>query len=1107
MRNWLIVAMIVMSVFVLTFTACLGFGNPSNGDNSSNGDNTSNVGDSSDDGNQNNSQTQCKHTSVTAHEAVTPNCTQTGSIAYWECKICDKLFDDEGLTHEVTLAQTVLKVDPTAHALGTLQAAVPGADCKTRGTVAHYECSRCDKWFSDDKGEHVIAEADKYSAYGSHDFSGTWKTDDSRGHYHLCTVCLTAIDDYVPHKYDTYGKNSKVHWGICSCGATTDETEHSFGAWYTQGGKNYADCDDCGYQKEMFEASYVDFYAINDFHGAVDRISRIGGFMQDADSENKVLINSGDMFQGSMESNSNYGELLSECMDYIGFDSFVYGNHEFDWGMDNLRRLATNSSVPFLGANIYNWNASSRTWGGFASDFAKEYVIKELPNGMKVGIIGVIGKDQITSISSQLVQTIGFKDPKEVVPALSQKLRGELGCDIVVVSAHTGQDTFLEDTSWDITQYADAVFCAHTHQLETYVKNGVPFVQGGSNGRYVSFVRLEVSSLGEVTCKTYESHPYSTGWRNIPEIDSKIAEYNAIIAGEANRVVARTDGSLGSYGELPRVVANAIADYTVEYYPDIDLTLAMVNNARSNISSGEITYSDLYSAIPFDNTVYIAKVSGSDIINEAKYNYIWRVSGEAIVSTGYYYIAVLDYLLYHQNTNRNYNYFASAFKSGFTPIPLEKEGYGQGLYNYRLITRDWMLEKGQTIHASDYGVNVHTDTDLLQSKVELGSGSGGSGHAGTLDDPYTVAETLALTRALSSGGYSSEAVYVKGVVVSRPSAGNSGTVRFDIKDKDGAETFTVYYAVLGSGVSAELKIGDTVVVYGYLYNYNGTTPEMATHSNQQPTVVSVGENAYGVQHKGTLDDPYTVADATGLADGITNANNAYEGYLKATVSNVSGKVFSTSDGSVRNVWVSDGSGNTLQLYLISKFYNGTLGNNWNQTAFELQVGDEVVVYGKFIMYNTTVEMTNGYCVSINGTSTANSKGTLDNPYTVAESLAITGALASGGYSSEPVYVKGIVSSLNSPGTSGDLRFYIKDEEGSDTLYIYYAPPDYDVAVGDTVVIYGYLYNYNGNTPEMANHNNQKPTIVSYTPGSSSYSVQDIAGLAYPLDPKSYSWAI
>ena len=468
----------------------------------------------------------------------------------------------------------------------------------------------------------------------------------------------------------------------------------------------------------------VDLYAINDFHGKYERLAQISGYISDKlDNGNTVALNSGDMFQGSMQSNWNYGRLFAECMDDAGFDAFTYGNHEFDWGLDNLKNLAANSAIPYLGANIYNWNANTRTWGEFASDLAQEYTIKELDNGLKVGIIGVIGKDQITSISSQLVQTIGFKDPKEVVPTISDKLRNDLDCDVVVVSAHTGSDTFLDDATWDITDYADAVFCAHTHQAEKYEKNGVPFIQGGSYGNNVSHVQLSVDSDGKVTCESYNNIYYSDYWSDVDQtvknkVQAKIDNSNEQIASEATKTLATlSGGSLGSQTAVPRLVCNAIADYALSQGYKIDLV--MVNNARNSLS-GTVTYSSLYNAIPFDNMVYVAKVSGKDLLNEASYgsNSVWRVTGTPIEnSSEYYTIAVIDYLLYHQNSDRSYNYFPSAFKSGFQPVALTKPGVE--FYNYRLITRDFLLKQG-TIDTSLYtDDNIHTNKELLQQRVDL----------------------------------------------------------------------------------------------------------------------------------------------------------------------------------------------------------------------------------------------------------------------------------------------------------------------------------------------------------------------------------------------------
>lgn len=473
----------------------------------------------------------------------------------------------------------------------------------------------------------------------------------------------------------------------------------------------------------------VDIYAINDFHGQVNNMPKVAAYLAARKAEGGIILNSGDMFQGSMESNSNFGKLLTDCMAVAGFDEMTFGNHEFDWGLDNLRQLSQNSGVPFLGANIYNWDRNTG-WGTFADDLADEYIIKELDNGIKVGVIGVIGADQITSISSQLVQTIGFKDPLPIIKDLATELREEKDCDIVVVSAHAGpQDIVGEEedydepsTTADLENYVDAMFCAHTHAAQNYLVNGLPFIQGKRYGEYVSHVQFTLDN-GNVSVTAQENIPFD----NLNKIDSDVKtrvqtlinNSNEAIATERNQVLANLSSGLNSSTQIPRLVCHAMAECAKAQDPNIDL--AICNNARNSIYSGALTYSSLYNAIPFDNVVYIAQVSGKDIIKEMGYSgqSMWRVSGRAIENSDskYYTIAVIDYLLYHQNSSRNYNYFPSAFRSGVAaPIPLTKAGVD--IYNYRLITRDFLLSVSGTLNVSPYtGTNDHTNANKLGQSV------------------------------------------------------------------------------------------------------------------------------------------------------------------------------------------------------------------------------------------------------------------------------------------------------------------------------------------------------------------------------------------------------
>ena len=416
------------------------------------------------------------------------------------------------------------------------------------------------------------------------------------------------------------------------------------------------------------------------------------------------MLNSGDMWQGAIESNYNYGNLLTDCMNEIEFDCFTLGNHEFDWGakriLENRKRASsTGYQTPFLAANIYNYDIDTKSTGDYAN-LGDKYVIRTLENGLKVGIIGVIGNGQITSICSQFADPYTFKSPTPIIKQLSDELRIQHDVDVVILDVHTDQKSILEDSSSADTltdyagitkispqsqsRYVDAVFCAHTHQTELGMVNGVPFVQGGSNGEAYSYVSIEVSPQGEVTCLDYSYYDTSSiQVAEDPNLSALVSSYKAI----SDQIGEETLGTLKSYlsyaQSLPNFVATAIAEQTLK--AGYDISYAITNTGRSNLQSGTITYANLYKSLPFDNEIYILDTKGEDLIKEFNFDstHMYRIDSQAIESSKTYRVAVIDYLALHRDVNRNYNYFPSAKIVG----KLTKNGE---VYNYRDITADYI---------------------------------------------------------------------------------------------------------------------------------------------------------------------------------------------------------------------------------------------------------------------------------------------------------------------------------------------------------------------------------------------------------------------------------
>ena len=183
-------------------------------------------------------------------------------------------------------------------------------------------------------------------------------------------------------------------------------------------------CDDCGISVLVA----LDFYAINDLHGKfADTDSNVGvdeltTYLRSAykTDDNVLILSSGDMWQGSFESNATKGMILTDWMNDLDFVSMTLGNHEYDWGEEYVEANEAAAEFPFLAINIYERSTNERV------DYCEPSVVIER-GGMRIGIIGAMG-NCYSSIASDKVEDIYFKTGSQLtslVKAEADRLRQE----------------------------------------------------------------------------------------------------------------------------------------------------------------------------------------------------------------------------------------------------------------------------------------------------------------------------------------------------------------------------------------------------------------------------------------------------------------------------------------------------------------------------------------------------------------------------------------------------------------------------------------------------------------------------------------------------------
>ena len=587
--------------------------------------------------------------------------------------------------------------------------------------------------------------------YGEHSFAPWVTTKEATSieegqERRTCTVCGYYEDRTIniighTHAFATaWSYNETKHWHAATCGHDVkgDEGNHDLSAWTTeiaatttQDGKESRTCSICGYKEERTidkvnpsASGTFTLYTFNDFHGAVNEYSseshiglaKFGTYLKNVSQQDNVLIiDSGDTFQGSIESNWNNGALITEVFNYAHVDVHTLGNHDFDWGEskieDNKAKTASDGwSMTNLAANIYDYDFDSHIEGDVQqSRLGDKYYIKTMKNGIKVGVVGVIGRNQITSICSPLVEDICFKEHIQILKDLSDELRTRKGCNVVIASIHDSAEDSLEKGLSDVSsvsgkKYFDYVACGHSHRDENYTENGVPFTQAACYGECIYKANVTVNN-GAVSNYDINKLSYSTITSSASTIDSNITsiinKYAPAYSSVGSEVIAHSvSGRFYKNQHLPNLLCKAA--YLEAKSEGYSVDMAYCNDARYNIDAGSWTYANLYEAFPFDNVIYVVKMKGSKNLNEIRdYNYVYHDASltETNVNT-WYTVAVIDYLLFHTSDNREYNYFS--FNSNYMQVlGTLKKSNGEN-YLYRDICADYLRSLTGTLRNSDY---------------------------------------------------------------------------------------------------------------------------------------------------------------------------------------------------------------------------------------------------------------------------------------------------------------------------------------------------------------------------------------------------------------------
>ena len=230
-----------------------------------------------------------------------------------------------------------------------------------------------------------------------------------------------------------------------------------------------------------------------DIHAA-DKYAGMGGFVRRAtmldqfrkDNPNVLVFDCGDFSQGTPYYNLFKGEVEVEMLNLMKYDAATIGNHEFDFGLENMARLFKMADFPIVCANY-------GVEGTVLEGLVKPYVILER-DGLKIGVFG-LGAKMEGLVQADKYEGVTFQDPVTVANEIAAKLKEVEGCDAVVCLSHMGikEDEMLVHQTRNI----DVVLGGHSHtfmQEPAFFVNldgeSVPISHTGKNGIFVGKIDL-----------------------------------------------------------------------------------------------------------------------------------------------------------------------------------------------------------------------------------------------------------------------------------------------------------------------------------------------------------------------------------------------------------------------------------------------------------------------------------------------------------------------------------------------------------------------------------------------------------------------------------------
>ncbi|GGE19951.1 multifunctional 2',3'-cyclic-nucleotide 2'-phosphodiesterase/5'-nucleotidase/3'-nucleotidase [Primorskyibacter flagellatus] len=337
-----------------------------------------------------------------------------------------------------------------------------------------------------------------------------------------------------------------------------------------------------------------------------------------ARSNNSLLVDGGDQFQGTLFYTYYKGKLAAEMMNKEGYDAMTVGNHEFDDGPEVLRGFMDAVNFPVLMSNA---DVSGEPL--LADKLMKSTVIEK--GGEKIGLIGLTPQD--TDELASPGPNITFSDPVEAVQGEVDKLTAE-GVNKIVVLSHSGYN--VDKRVAEGTTGVDVIVGGHSNTLLGDMEGAegpyptmvgsTAIVSAYAYGKFLGELNVTFDDEGNVTEAAGAPIIMDAAVAEDEATKARIAEAAAPLDEIRNKVVAETaeaiDGDKNACRTGECAMGNLVADAMLDRVKDQGVTIAIANGGglRASIDAGEVTMGEVLTVLPFQNTLSTFETTGETVV-------------------------------------------------------------------------------------------------------------------------------------------------------------------------------------------------------------------------------------------------------------------------------------------------------------------------------------------------------------------------------------------------------------------------------------------------------------------------------------------------------------